>query len=133
MTRTLLTLAAMTLLSLNAFADDDLAELTASDISDAAVAIDSLSDGSLDVDALAAKTENKGEAQEACWHGWGGGYGCGYGGYGYGGYGSYGYGCGYRPYSCYQPYFYSCYRPCYTYSYCQPTCYGGYGGYWGCY
>jgi hypothetical protein len=117
--KVLFAVAPLCLIAVGSFANasDDLfsevASLNADSISSADVAIEDIS-LDLDVDALAADTENGEDAIEACFRNF---YGSYYGGY----HGCYNY---YRP--CYS--YYYCYRPVYTYCY-TPVYYH----YWGCY
>jgi hypothetical protein len=119
---------ALVLLAGSVKADDLLNSADLNGISDANnVVVEASID--IDVDAIANKTDKSEQAIEACFRGWGGGYG---GCYNYG----YNYGCYNYCYTpvyynyCYTPvYHYHVYRPvCYTtYSYCQPLYT------WGCY
>ena len=115
----LFAIAPLCLLASGAFASDNLldevASLNADSINTAEIAIEDIN-LDLDVDALAADTDNGEDAIEACFRRF---YGC----YNYG---CYNYGCYnyYRP--CYS--YYYCYRPVYTY--CYTPCYYHY---WGCY
>ena len=83
-------------------------------------------EASIDVDSVTLEAGKNEQAVEACFRGWGGGYGCyNYGCYNYG----YNYGCCNYCYTpCYHTYF--VYRPVvYTYAtYCHYPLYT-----WGCY
>ena len=119
--------AALVLMAGSVKADDAITSSDLKGISDVDNAVVEAS-VNIDVDAIANKTDKSEQAVEACFHGWGGGYGC-YGGYNYGCYNyGYNYGC-YNYYPCYSYSYYPCYsfyRPvCYTYAYPLYT--------WGCY
>lgn len=137
MVKKLSIVVALVLLAGSLKADDAISSADLKGISDADNAVVEAS-VNLDVDAIANKTDKSEQAVEACFRGYGGGYGC-YGGYNYGCY-NYGYNYGCYNY-CYSPcYSYNyCYRPCYqTYVTYQPVCYQTYSYCqplytWGCY
>lgn len=124
----LFALVPMMLIAVTVRAEDDLlADISAGNVQDAAIAIEEPGLDA-DVDALLAGDDSASsddEAVEACFRSFG------YRSYGYGG--GYGYGYGHS-YSCYRP----CYTPCYSsyyvyrpvtyYHYCAPV----YTSYWGC-
>ena len=120
----LFALVPMMLIAVTVRAEDNLlADISASDVQDAAISIEEPGLDA-DVDALLADADSASsddEAVEACFRSFG--------------YRSYGYGCGYGyGDSCYRP----CYTPCYStyyvyrpvtyYHYCAPV----YTSYWGC-